>query len=84
MVSSPSAPKPLYSFDSLANWPDRLNRWQKSFAVANPKDCNDFDHLKGKLVRIDGVDWKVVNIDAPMHASPWKKGERISLGVDYG
>jgi hypothetical protein len=82
MTLSSPAPKPVFTFTSLAHWPDKRSRWEITFAVPNPKECSDFRHLKGKIVQIDGLVATVVNVETPIHDPPWRKDERIALGVN--
>jgi hypothetical protein len=77
-----TAPKPVCSFVSLAQWPEHRRKWVSNYAVPNPSQCDDWRHLKEKLVRIDGSLFTVVHIEAAYHDPPWRKGERLSLGVN--
>ena len=78
----PSPPKPVYTFTSLAYWEDKRKRWEVSFAIANPRECMDFNHLVGQLVRIDGDLYRIVSVDLPIHQAPYRKDERISVGAN--
>jgi hypothetical protein len=82
MIFKPTPPKPAFEFEAIVGWEDQRKRWYWSFAVSNPRDCMDFSHLKGKMVKIDGNEYTVANVDAPIHPAPWRKGERVSLGVN--
>jgi len=49
--------------------------------VANPSECNDFKHLVGSTVNIDGEDREVIGVEFLAHGAPFKKGEPIGLMV---
>lgn len=54
-----------------------------AYPVANPVLCNDFGHLIGQTVLIDGQPRKVIAIERFMHMPPWRAGEEISLLVEF-
>jgi hypothetical protein len=47
--------------------------------VPNPHECDDFYHLIGQHVLIDGQVRRVRGVERFMHMPPWRAGERISL-----
>ena len=49
------------------------------FAVKNDRECDDFSHLIGHGVLIDGNKRRVIGIERLTHSPPWKKGESIAL-----
>jgi hypothetical protein len=53
-----------------------------AYPVANPVLCNDFSHLIGQEVRINGETRKVICVERFMHMPPWWAGEEISLLVE--
>jgi ABC-type antimicrobial peptide transport system ATPase subunit len=52
-----------------------------AYPVANPVECNDFSHLIGQVVLINGEARTVVGVERFTHAPPWREGEGISLLV---
>lgn len=54
-----------------------------AYPVANPVLCNDFSHLIGQVVRINGELRKVIAVERFMHMPPWRVGEEISLLVEF-
>jgi hypothetical protein len=57
------------------------NRNGVTFIVDNPRECNDFLHIVGKVVEIDGERFEVLNVERFAHSPPWRKGEKIGLLV---
>ena len=51
------------------------------FSVLNQSECNDFKHLIGKTVLVDGIERKVIGVETFAHAAPYRKDEPISLMV---
>ncbi len=49
------------------------------YAVKNPAQCNDFAHIKGHDVLIDGKDFHVSGVEFFAHTPPWREGEPIGL-----
>lgn len=53
----------------------------KCFAVRNPIECQNFDHLVGFNVEIDGQVHRVIGVERFAHNAPWRAGEAIALQV---
>ena len=51
------------------------------FAVKNPHECTNFNHLMGRMVMIDGSLYEIRGVERYMHCSPWREGEGIGLLV---
>lgn len=51
------------------------------FALENPSACENFDHLIGEVVEIDGVRYKIDAVERYAHTPPFRAGERIGLQV---
>ena len=58
------------------------NERELVFTVANPSQCNDFRHLIGQEVEINGKLYKVNGVHRHLHAPPWREGESIGLLVE--
>lgn len=69
--------KPVFAFTSLDKTydPNGIAR----FWVLNPVDCNDFWHIIGHKVIVDGYEYTVLAIEFYTHAAPWRAGEKIGL-----
>lgn len=69
----------LYAFVSLSEW--ELSGHGPVFTVANPRQCQDFSHLIGSLVTVDGDEYHVIDVLRDTHATPWREEELIGLLV---
>lgn len=49
------------------------------YVVCNPHDCQDFSHLLGQRVEVDGAAFTVAAVESFAHGAPWAKGEPIGL-----
>lgn len=55
---------------------------KKCFAVENPFQCDNFEHLIGQKVEIDGNIKTIIGVERKTHSPPWYKGESISVMVN--
>lgn len=53
-----------------------------SFGVLNPVECNDFAHLIGERVLVDGSMYMVKGVESFCHTAPWRKDEKIGIVVE--
>lgn len=51
-----------------------------SVATVLDRDCADFGHLVGRLVLVDGVEFRCTGVKTPA-TPPYKKGEAITLEI---
>ena len=65
-------------FKSLSNYKIDGNQ---CFAVENPTACENFNHLVGADVEIDGMVYNVEAIERFAHTPPFSAGEHIGLQV---
>ena len=70
----------ILSFTSSSHYQSKDNR--TVFTVQNPWTCEDFDHLIGRDVEINGQRYQVIGVERFLHEPPWRKGETISLQVE--
>jgi hypothetical protein len=52
---------------------------KKYVVVENPKECENFDHIIGHNIEIDGIIEKVIGVERFCHCPPWSAGEKIGL-----
>jgi hypothetical protein len=69
----------MHSFKSLYSF---TVNGRPCFAVENPEQCDDFAHLIGHEIEIDGRRCKVLGVERYAHTPPFRKGEHISLLTD--
>ena len=50
-------------------------------AVTLDRDTQDFGHLVGQRVHIDGTFYHCIGVNHFGHPPPWRQGERIGLVV---
>jgi hypothetical protein len=50
-------------------------------AVLLDRDTDDFGHLLGRRVHIDGTPYHCIGVNHFAHPPPWRRGERIGLVV---
>lgn len=55
---------------------------RQAYTVKNPAECNDFKHLIGASVEIDGKRETVVAVERFAHLPPYLKDELIGLLVE--
>ena len=53
-----------------------------AYAVRLDRDTDDFAHLLGKEVEIDGVKRRCIGVERFTHSPPWYEGEAIGLLVE--
>ena len=53
------------------------------YTILNPIECNDFAHIIGQFVLIDGMKFKVLGVERFAHMPPWHVGESLGLLVAY-
>lgn len=58
-------------------------RGMMAFAVRNPSACDDFSHLIGHDVKLNGELARVHGVERQAHAPPWKAGEIIGVVVSF-
>ena len=68
----------MKTFKSLSNY---FFQGKECFSVENPSTCENFDHLVGENVEIDGIPYKVHAVERFAHMPPWRVGEIIGLQV---
>jgi len=61
-----------------------INGRGMGYVVALDQDTNDFKHLLGQHVLIDGVKYQCVGVERNAKMPPFKAGEKISLLVAEG
>lgn len=49
------------------------------FLVRNDRDTENFGHLIGSPVIVDGQQFVCARVERYSHAPPWRKGEKIGL-----
>jgi len=52
-----------------------------AYVTTNPSECQNFKHLIGIEVSINGIKHIVIGIESFMHSPPWRSGEKIALLV---
>lgn len=69
----------MYEFKAIDNY---LFNGRKGFYVDNIQKCYDFKWLIGEIVIIDGIRYKVTEVNRQPHSPPWRIGEEIGLVVN--
>ena len=69
---------PAYRFVSLTSYARGL---LTVYIVENPHECDNWTHLGGADVEIDGRGYWVKAVEYFAHAAPWLAGEPIGLLV---
>jgi len=68
----------MFEFKSMSKY---QIKGKDCYGVKNPIECNDFDHLVGVTVVIDGELKKVIGVESFCTAPPCRKDEKIGLMV---
>lgn len=53
----------------------------KIFVTTLDRDTDDFSHLIGQVVKLDGKEVTVIAVERYAHSPPWHAGENIALLV---
>jgi len=70
---------PMLIFDSISDY--QVNG-KKVFIVGNPTKCDDFSHITGQPVEINGANYTAIAVESFAHSPPWRVGEKIGIQVE--
>jgi hypothetical protein len=73
-------PVELLTFTSLGYY--RMTDHTTVHVVKNPSICNDFGHITGQLIYLDGNRYRVTQIKHFDHPAPFMEGEALGLIVE--